>query len=82
MSVTYSRVPAGYWVDVKPEFPLANKGAVDAMIYPPEQLGSRKTWRICYGRCTEHASHLQGKVVDSVTLKAAKAFLETQFRQW
>lgn len=80
MSLTFKREPAGHWFDVAPDFPLANKGTAQGMIYPPGQ--AHKEWRICYGSCTDHVAHLQGKVSDKPTLESAKAFLESQFRHF
>lgn len=79
--ITYEAVDAGTWFSVKSQFPLANKGKVEGMIYSPAK-GSHDTWRICYGDCTEHASFLRGQVNDKMTLAAAKAFLENYFRHW
>lgn len=76
MTTTYTKVPAGHWFDITPDHP-ASKGQACGCIYPPNE--AHKTWRICFGACTEHASHLQGKVIDRNTLAAAKHQLHLQF---
>lgn len=76
MTTTYTKVPAGYWLEVTPDHP-ASKGRAEGMIYPPNER--HKTWRICFGSCTEHASHLQGKVQDYNTLAACKHQIHLQF---
>ena len=76
MSTTYEKVPAGYWFNVTPDHP-ASKGSASGYIYPPS--APRKTWRICFATCTEHASHLTGKVNDFNTLAACKHQIHLQF---
>lgn len=78
MTTTYTKVPTGYWFEITPDF-LCNKGKVEGIIYPPAPKPGHKTWRICYGSCTEHASHMQGKVSDYNTLAACKHQLHLQF---
>jgi hypothetical protein len=76
MTTTYTKEPDGYWFKITPDHP-ASKGQARGMIYPPDRY--HKTWRICYGTCTEHASHMQGKVSDFNTLAACKHQLHLQF---
>lgn len=75
MSITYTRVPAGHWFEVAPDY-RANKGRATGMIYPPDKT---HPWRLTFAACTGHAAHLQGKVLDFQTLAAAKHQLHQQF---
>ncbi len=75
--IAYNKVPAGHWFRVTPDHP-SNRGTAEGMIYPPCPT-HKGVWRICFGSCTDHTSHLQGKVKDYKTLAACKHQLHLQF---
>ena len=77
MTTVYTKVPAGHWFDVTPDFP-GGKGSATGCIYPPYKK-QRKTWRITYAICTGDTEHMQGKSQEFNTLAACKHQIHLQF---